>query len=730
MNYFFLAGFNMKTFMKTLKIFLSVYVQASGGLIVFGLFFAYGIANNLSFSYMGNSSETAKKFIMDNFLGEIIFFILKLVVIYAVLGIIFGLAGRLILNSYQKHVRGKFFSMKVQIMLNSLISFILYLPFFMKNIILYPQVYMNGFYSKSPVFKSVTEFLTDSVSPVFFTVLQIVFLVLMTGIFIYSLKNTAAAIIEKHRKHIFRYSVPVAAAALAATAFMAFNGDSGLNRDENRPNVIILASDALRPDHISANGYKRATTPNIDKIIESGIDFKNANIEIPRTFPSWVSTLTGQFASTHGIRHMFPTSRDLNRNFRALPELLNKNGYETSVIGDYAADIFTRIDLGFKHVDTPYFNADHILYQAILDAHVFLMPFLTNQKGLDFFTFLKDSAYFCPPELVTERIMKYIKNTKGKPFFITTFFSSTHFPYAPPYPYYKTYAEKGYTGPYKYLKQQIIALDNQKVSKTLSETDKRQVNALYDGGLHAFDREVGRIIKFLEKNGLKKNTVIIVLSDHGENLYEGKLGMGHGEHFRGLYATRIPLIINYAGLTDRRKDIKSLVRNVDLAPTILELMKVKNTFTMEGKSLIPVIKGTEKQSRFAYGETGIWFDNSRKNGLFFQNQRIMYPDITGLSMVDFHFDKQVVLNDNYRDIINMAKHRYIFDGRYRLIYIPLQDRIEYELYDTEKDPLAENNIASRRPDIVKRLSKELFRWVTRNSDVMVKNGFIYPLSRY
>ena len=56
-------------------------------------------------------------------------------------------------------------------------------------------------------------------------------------------------------------TVPVAAAALAATAFMAFNGDSGLNRDENRPNVIILASDALRPDHISANGYKRATTP-------------------------------------------------------------------------------------------------------------------------------------------------------------------------------------------------------------------------------------------------------------------------------------------------------------------------------------------------------------------------------------------------------------------------------------------------------------------------------------
>jgi len=719
--------------MKILKVLKSLFknnIQALGGIIVFGLFFTYGIAGNLSFSYMGNSSETARKFILDNFLGTIILFILKLVLIYLVLGIIFGLISEFMINNYQKNIRQKYYSMKVQILLNAALSFMLYIPFFFKNIILYPQVYINGFYNKNAFYKSVTEFLTDNFSPVFFSVIQWIYISVFIFLIAYRARIEVINLIRKYRRPIVTAAAPIGAVALVAVIFMTLNGTPDLNKNPKRPNVIILASDALRPDHMSAYGYKRKTTPNIDKLITSGVNFKNAHIEIPRTFPSWVTTLTGQFASTHGIRHMFPTSRDLNSNFKSLPKILNRAGYNTAVIGDYASDIFTRIELGFKKVDTPFFNADYILYQAILDAHVFLMPLLTNQRGLDYFTFLKDSAYFCPPELVTKRIEKNIKESNGKPFFITTFYSSTHFPYAPPHPYYKLYADKNYSGPYKYLKQQIIALDNQKVTKGLSGKDKNQVNALYDGGLHAFDHEVGRIMEFLKKNNIRENTVIIVMSDHGENLYEGDLGMGHGEHFRGHYATRIPLIVNYNRLSKKRKDIKSIARNVDISPTILELLNIKNTFPMEGKSLIPVISGKEKTSRYAYGETGIWFDNSRKNGLFFQNQRIMYPDITKLSIVDFHFDNQVVLNDDYRDVINMAKHRYVDDGRYRLIYIPLHDKIEYELFDTVKDPLCRENIINSNKAAAARLKEKLFEWIERNHDVLIKKGFIYPLTRY
>jgi arylsulfatase A-like enzyme len=491
--------------------------------------------------------------------------------------------------------------------------------------------------------------------------------------------------------------------------------------------VLILASDALRPDHFTGYGYSRNTTPNIDKLINEGISFRNAFIEVPRTFPSWVSILTGRFASTSGIRHMFPTSRDLNRNFKSIAGELKQKGYETSVISDFAGDIFTRIDLGFDKVDTPYFNVDILIEQIIIESHTFLLPFLTNRTGLELFPVLKDNAYFCPPGFVKDRIVKTISESK-KPFFITAFFSPTHFPYASPYPYYKLFAEKNYTGPYKYYKQLIVSSDNNHSSK-MSDKDINQIRALYDGGLKAFDDAAGEVLAYLSDNGILDNTIIVVLSDHGENLYEGDLGMGHGEHFRGNNAVRIPLIIRYPELSSKKNEITGTVRNIDVAPTILSILNYPSPKYFEGVSLLPLIKGRE-QNLYAFGETGIWFDDSLRDDLFFQKLRIMYPDIARISEADMNFDKQVALKDDYRDIVNLAKHRYVFDGRYKLIYMPLKDKVLYELYDTLSDPQEKTNIALLDKENFLRLKKVLFDWIMRNNDVIVKKDYIFPILRY
>ena len=151
---------------------------------------------------------------------------------------------------------------------------------------------------------------------------------------------------------------------------------------------------------------------------------------------------------------------------------------------------------------------------------------------------------------------------------------------------------------------------------------------------------------------------------------------------------------------------------------------------MEGKSLIPLIQGDKIEKLNAFGETGIWFDNTVRDDLFFQRQRIMYPDITGTAETDFNFDNQVVLKDNYRDLINFAKHRYVFDGRYKLIYMPMQDKILYELYDTRTDPDEKKNIAYTDKNNFTRLKKILFTWIQRNGDVIARKDYIYPLLRY
>jgi len=684
---------------------------------------------------MGNSSDYAKSFILNHFLLAATLFILKLLALYILSGILFGFTSLFIINTVLNDIRYIELSPRIKILLNGLTSLILYLPFFLKDLINYPQMYTNGFYVKSRFTNELMNVMADNINPVLFTSIQILFATVISALIIYKI-----FILVRGRS--FSRNVKIAGSVtaviiLAIVVFVNVHPKKKYNRKSEQPNVIILSSDAVRPDHLSGFGYMRNTSPNIDRLLDDGVSFMDARIEVPRTFPSWVSVLTGQYASTHGIRHMFPTSMDVNKKFTTLPGILNAKGYYTSVVADYAGDIFTRINLEFKNVDTPFFNANYIVYQGILDSHIFILPFLTSETGLKLFPVLKDSAYFCPPALVRKRIIDSIERANGKPFFITTFFSSTHFPYAQTYPYYKMFATKNYRGPYKFLKQQVISLDNKTVGG-ISDEDKKQVNALYDGGIKSFDSSVGKITDYLEKNDLLKNTIIIVMSDHGENLYEGDLGMGHGEHFRGQYSTRIPFIISNENLIRKNIRIPDTVRQVDIAPTILDMLKIENTAKMEGVSLMPLIaakvegKNEDKPNLnlYAYGETGIWFDNSQNSGLFFQKQRIIYPDITGLSIVDFNFNNQIVLKDDYRDLINLAKHRYIYDGKFKLIYIPLKDRVIYELYNTEEDPEDTENIVAKDKVNFNRLKEELFKWIQRNNDVIIKDEFIFPKTRY
>jgi phosphoglycerol transferase MdoB-like AlkP superfamily enzyme len=710
---------NYQSIINRMKMFFKGIMPVSGGICFFIIIFLYGLINNLSLSYMGNTSDYFVKFIIDNFACDIALFILKIMSAYIVLAIMFSLIIHLAVISFHR-----IFSItpdrKRYLILNLILTFTAVLVFFLKDIILHPQLYINNFHSKNIIFRFILDFSAAYINPCVFTVLQITFATTACGLIIMAL--------IKYYNIIFIYTAAGSAFLSVIFLITVYSGGNKQMQDK-RPNVIIIASDALRPDHLSGNGYFRDTSPNIDWLIKKGASFNNAFIEVPRTYPSWVSILTGQFSSTHGIRHMFPTSRDINRDFKTIVKSLRSAGYFTSVISDFAGDIFGRIDLGFENIDTPGFNFNHVLEQTILEKHAFLLPFLTNSAGLKLFPVLRDSAYFCPPDMIAERAIEKINNNGGKPFFITTFFSSTHFPYSPPYPYYKRYSKKEYNGPYKYQKQIILNLDKDK-KESVTKDDIIQINALYDGGIRAFDDAAGKIIGYLKENSLFDNTLIIIVSDHGENLYEDNLGIGHGEHFRGRYAIKVPLIMHYPPPINSSKTINDMVRIVDIAPTIMEILGMPSPSGTEGVSLLPLIKGGKIPALTAYGETGIWFDNADREELFFQKLRIMYPDIVKLAELEFNNNRQVVLNDRYRDLINLAKHRYAYDGRYKLIYMPLKDRIIYELYDTQKDPDEKNNIAGIDTYNLARMKNILFKFIKRNGDVIIKNEFVFPGIRY
>jgi hypothetical protein len=126
----------------------------------------------------------------------------------------------------------------------------------------------------------------------------------------------------------------------------------------------------------------------------------------------------------------------------------------------------------------------------------------------------------------------------------------------------------------------------------------------------------------------------------------------------------------------------------------------------------------------AFAETGIWFSDITEG--FYQKQRIMYPDITGLSRIDFTCNREVVLKEEYEHLINAAKHRMVDDGRYRLIYVPKRSGIQYELYDTLKDPAYSHSIINEQPLIAAKLKRRLFDYLKQDAQYTLDNEYMIP----
>lgn len=690
------------------------------GTIVTLIFVMYSLIYNSSFSYMGNTSSKLTELVLDNYKLLIIGTLLKIFLSYLVIGIFLNLFFYYTYQSLEKLLKTKFSLLKYSILI-SLSIFIFSLFQFFKKLIHYPQMFDDNFYLKNSLFQNFQEFLTDYFSPDFFGWIQTFIFLTGTILILYSFVHIIFNNRKKIKDWFFKYKKITrvfASVILALFLFFMIKDLTFFAKQEKQPlNVILLASDALRLDHFSAYGYHRKTTPFIDQLTQSGTSFANIYTTVPRTFPSWVSILTSRLPMDHGIRHMFPSTKTRNQNFKTLATFLKEKGYQTALFGDFAADIFPRIELGFDKVSAPDFNFPILIKQMLLKIHPVLLSFLLNSTGMQVFPYIKEFSNFADPKIVSKKILKEIKNCarNKKPFFITSFFSVTHFPFSAPYPFYKKFSDPKYYGPYKYFKN-IVLNQMQKITAK----DEQQVRDLYDGGLYAFDLAVEEIVEALKDQGLLENTLVVILSDHGENLYEENYGLGHGEHLQGPYGLKIPLIF-YGKTVEKNKIDYKTASIIDITPTILDYLgfqEIPGNF--QGQSLL---RGLDRKIQ-AYSETGIWFENT--SNLFFQKQRIMYPDVTGISTIDFGYKDEVFVMPEYDNLIQIAKHRMIISGNYKLIYTPMKDRVEYQLYNLKNDPKEKKDLSKIDKSKLREMKEIFFERMKKDSNIVIKNEYLIP----
>jgi arylsulfatase A-like enzyme len=393
-------------------------------------------------------------------------------------------------------------------------------------------------------------------------------------------------------------------------------------RGRKRPNIILLGIDSLRRDHMSCYGYKRLTTPHIDRFAQDGVLFEQTFCPFVPTTSAYASMLTGMDVfSTQvvALRHKGPMRSEVT----TLAELLSEEGYNTTCVG-FSGNPSSR---GFdKYLD----------YAGWGSWNEGRSPKAQN---------LNEVAI---PEL--ERLAK-----RRKPFFLFLRHMDPHSPYLPPEPYERMFYHGNECDPKNRSMDPVMSFkpfrDYFATWMPPGITDKDYVIAQYDGAVAYMDAAIQSIFTAVDSLGLAENTIVVVNGDHGETLYDHECYFDH----HGLYEPTliVPLIIRYPGRLPAGKRVPGYNQHKDLVPTLLELAEIESDIRFDGRSLLPMVRDeiASHESEFYITEC-TWM---RKHGWRTPHWKL----IIALEP-DFHFKPEVELYNLVEDpeeSVNLAESR-------------------------------------------------------------------------
>ena len=371
----------------------------------------------------------------------------------------------------------------------------------------------------------------------------------------------------------------------------------------SRPDVLLITIDTLRADYLSCYDKTKIETSHIDRLASRGLLFLNAFAHNVMTLPSHINILTGTYPFFHGVRDN--AGYWLEEDSLLISEILKEKGYRTAAfIGAFPLDDRFGLDQGFDLYDDFYRDPSTPAYHT----HLHNLFFVER-----------------PAEDVIDAAYSWIKGQGENSWFCWIHLFDPHVPYTPPQTFKERYPSDFYGGEVAYV-----------------------------------DQELGKLFQFLDKRQNRDFPLTFITSDHGESLGE------HGELTHGVFAynstLHIPLIVYQPQLFPKSKVIQEMVRHIDIAPTILDVLGIKIPGVIQGRSLLPLVKNPSR-----------W------------------------KMEDCYFE---ALSPNLNR--NWAPLHGLIRGNYKFISLPVS-----ELYDLKKDFREENNLATKENPLAIELKKDL-----------------------
>lgn len=363
-------------------------------------------------------------------------------------------------------------------------------------------------------------------------------------------------------------------------------------------NVVLITLDTVRPDHLHCYGENKIKTPVIDTLARDGVLFENTVAQTPLTGPSHACIFTGENPNVHHVRNTGGFA--LQPSSVTLATTLQRSGWDTA--GFISAAVLDR-QFGF--------NQGFATYDDRIPE--------TIDKDTGELTAAR------PANITVDHAIQWLDRQSGKPFLVWLHLYDAHQPYNPPLHFLRQYP-----------------------------------NDPYDAEIAFEDQQLGRFLDVVRKKSPAGNTLILLLSDHGEGLGQ------HGEDGHGYFlydsTVRIAWIMDGPGVPAGVR-VQQQAREIDALPTVLDLLGGKASSAIQGTSMVPAFSGKTVPTTYSYEET-------------------LYPKIN----------------------MGWSELRGIHTAHWMYIRAPRP-----ELYDLDRDPGELNNIIATHPKEFRELEAELKR---------------------